>query len=176
MGISPDDIKRLRDMTSCGIIDCKKALEEAKGDFNKAKEILQKRGLELAAKKSDRAAKEGRVEAYIHMGAKIGAMVEVNCETDFVARNEDFCKFAKDVAMQIAATTPKYIKKDQIPAEILNSQPDQSIFIKESCLLEQPFIKDPKMTIQDYLNSLIAKIGENIFISRFDRFKVGQVD
>ena len=173
MGASVDAIKELRDMTSCGIIECKKALEQAKGDFNKAKEILQKRGLEMAAKKGDRIAKEGRVEAYIHTGAKIGVLVEVSCETDFVARSEDFCKFTRDVAMQIAAANPQYIRKEEVPQEILNSQPDQSTYIKESCLMEQPFIKDSKMTIQDCLNSLIAKIGENIFVNRFIRYKVG---
>jgi elongation factor Ts len=106
----------LREETSCGVIDCKKALEEAKGDFNKAKEFLRKRGLEMAAKKSDRLAKEGRVEAYIHNGNKIGVVVEVNCETDFVARNEDFCKFTRDLAIHIAAVNPKYIKKEDVPA------------------------------------------------------------
>ena len=176
MGISVDHIKELREMTSCGVIECKKALEEAKGDFNKAKEILIKRGLEIAAKKGDRAAKEGRVESYIHMGSKIGVLVEVNCETDFVARNEDFCQFTKDVAIQIAATSPKYVRKEEIPADVLSQQIDKENFIKESCLLEQPFVKDPKLTIQDYMNSLVAKIGENIFIRRFIRYKVSEVE
>ncbi len=174
MKATADMIKELREQTSCGVIDCKKALEEAKGDFNKAKELLQKKGLEMAAKKAGRVAKEGRVEAYIHMGSKIGVLLEVNCETDFVARSEVFCAFSKDVAMQIAAVSPKYIKKTDVPPEVLKTAVNQDTFIKENCLMEQPFVKDPKFTIQDYLNSLIAKIGENIFISRFTRYKVGE--
>jgi elongation factor Ts len=169
-----DDIKRLREETSCGVIDCKKALEEAKGDFNKAKELLGKRGLELAAKKSDRAAKEGRLEAYIHNGNKIGVVVEVNCETDFVARNEDFCKFARDLAMHIAAMNPKYIKKDDVPAEVLAKESDKDSFIKANCLLAQAYVKDPGKNIQDLLNELVAKIRENIVVGRFVRFKVGE--
>src|SRR3989338_3747779 len=162
MGASLDGIKELREMTSCGVIECKKALEEAKGNLQKAKEILQKRGLEIAAKKSSRVAKEGRIESYIHLGSKIGVLLEVNCETDFVARNEDFCRFAKDVAMQIAAANPKYLKREDIPAEVLKKAENQEDFIKSSCLLEQVFIKDADMTIKDYLASLVAKIGENI--------------
>src|SRR5277367_792386 len=122
MATTADDIKRLREETSCGVIDCKKALEEAKGDFTKAKELLRKRGLEMAAKKSDRLAKEGRVEAYIHNGNKIGVIVEVNCETDFVARSEDFCKFTRDLAIHIAAVNPKYIKKEDVPADLLDRE------------------------------------------------------
>jgi len=173
MMASVDAIKELREMTSCGVIECKKALEEAKGDIEKAKQILQKRGLEIAAKKGSRTAKEGRVESYIHLGNKIGVIVEVNCETDFVAKNEDFCAFTKDVAMHIAAMAPKYIKQADIPADVLAAQKDQATFIKENCLLDQPFVRDPKMTIQDCLNLLIAKIGENILVSRFIRYKVG---
>ena len=174
MGVSAEDIKKLRDMTSCGIIDCKKALEETKGDFDKAKEVLQKRGLELALKKGGRAANEGRVESYIHMGSKLGSLVEVNCETDFVAKSPDFCSFVKDVALQIAASSPKYIKKEDVPADTLASQSDPDTFIKENCLMHQVFVKDPKITIQDYLNSVIAKLGENIFVSRFVRYKAGE--
>ena len=146
------DIKRLREETSCGVIDCKKALEEAKGYFTKAKTLLRKRGLEMAAKKSDRAAKEGRVEAYVHHGNKIGVVVEVNCETDFVARSEDFCTFTRDVAMHIAAMDPENVQ----------------------VLLGQPFVKDTGKTIQDLLNELVAKIGENTVVGRFVRFKVGE--
>src|SRR5437867_9628280 len=119
MRATVDEIKELREQTSCGVIECKKALEEAKGDIGKAKEILMKRGLEMAAEKGGRVAKEGRVEAYVHLGNKIGVLLEVNCETDFVARSEDFCQFTKDVAMQIAASSPTYIKKDDVPADIL---------------------------------------------------------
>src|SRR3989338_11685854 len=174
MAISSEDIKKLRELTSCGVIDCKNALEEAGGDMNKAKEILLKRGLEIAAKKSGREAKEGRVEAYVHMGNKIAVLVEVNCETDFVGRNEDFCRFTKDLALHIAATAPKYMKKEDVPAEVLAQQPNKEEFIKANCLMEQAFIKDPGMTIGDYLNSLIAKIGENIRVGRFSRYKVGE--
>lgn len=168
-----EEIKELRELTSCGIIECKKALEEAKGNVEKAKEILQKRGLELAAKKSSRAAKEGRVESYIHLGAKIGVLLEVNCETDFVAKSEDFCRFTKDVAMHIAASAPRYIKEEDVPEEEIKNAGDKNTFLKETCLLSQPFIKDPGISIQDYLNSLVGKIGENIFISRFVRYQVG---
>ena len=171
-----DDIKRLREETSCGVIECKKALEESKGDFEKAKDILRKRGLELAAKKGGRTAAEGRIESYIHSGSKIGVMLEVNCVTDFVAQNADFAKFAKDVAMHIAATSPKYIKREDVPADVLKEQKDTETFFKETCLMDQPFVKDASKSIQDILNDLIASIGENIFIRRFVRFKVNQVE
>ncbi len=174
MTITANEIKRLREETACGVIDCKKALDEAKGDFNKAKELLRKRGLEMAAKKSDRLAKEGRVESYIHNGNKIGVVVEVNCETDFVARNEDFCKFTRDLALHIAATNPKYIKKEDVPADILAKEADKEAFYKANCLLAQAYVKEPGKSIQDLLNELVAKIGENIVVGRFVRFKVGE--
>lgn len=175
MGASVDAIKELREQTSCGVIECKKALEEAKGDLHKAKEILQKRGLEIALKKSSRAAKEGRLEAYVHMGNKIAVLVEVNCETDFVARNEDFCQFARDVAMHIAALNPKYLSEKDVPAEALNQAVDKKTFLVENCLMEQPFVKDTSKTIQEYLNTIVAKIGENIMVGRFVRYKVGEL-
>lgn len=168
-------IKELREQTSCGVIECKKALEEAQGDITKAKEILQKRGLEIASKKSDRTAKEGRVEAYVHHGNKIAVLVDLSCETDFVARSEDFCVFAKDLAMHITATNPQYIKKEDIPTDVLKKEEDQETFIKEKCLLNQPFVKDSSITIQDYMNSIVAKIGENVIIRRFTRYKVGEL-
>lgn len=174
MVISAETIKTLREMTSCGVIECKKALEEAKGNFDQAKEILRKRGLEIAAKKAGRAAKEGRVEVYIHPGSKLGVLVEINSETDFVARSEEFCAFSKNVALHIAACQPAYIRKEEIPAELLKAQPDQETFAKEKCLLLQPFVKDPAKTIQDCLNELVAKVGENIAINRFVRYKVGE--
>jgi len=174
MMATADDIKRLREETSCGVIDCKKALEEAKGDFNKAKEHLRKRGLEMAAKKSDRKANEGRVEAYIHNGNKIGVVVEVNCETDFVARSEDFCKFTRDIALHIAALNPKYIKKEDVPADVLNKEADKEAYIKANCLLAQAYVRDPGKNVQDLLNELVAKIGENIVVGRFVRYKVGE--
>ncbi len=174
MGASVDAIKELREQTSCGVIECKKALEETGGDFDKAKEILRKRGLEIAAKKGTRSAREGRVECYIHSGSKIGVLVEVNCETDFVAKNSDFMQFSKDVALHIAAMAPQYVRREEIPADVLAQQPDTDSFAKEKCLMDQPFVKDPKMTIQDYLNTLVVKIGENMFVGRFKRFKVGE--
>ena len=169
-----EDIRQLREETSCGVIDCKKALEESKGDFQKAKEILRKRGLEMAAKKAGRVATEGRVETYIHTGNKIGVIVEVNCETDFVARNDDFIAFSRDVAMHIAAIAPKYLKKEDIPADVLSKEPDQALYAKTNCLMLQNYVKEPSKTIGDYLNELVAKIGENIQINRFVRFKIGE--
>jgi len=174
MMATADDIKRLREETSCGVIDCKKALEEAKGDFSKAKELLRKKGLEMAAKKGNRSAKEGRVEAYIHHGNKIGVIVEVNCETDFVARSEDFCKFTRDIAIHIAALNPEYIKKQDVPVDVLSKEADRQAYIKANCLLAQAFVKDPGKSIQDLLNELVAKIGENIVVGRFVRYKVGE--
>ena len=176
MEITKDAIKELREQTSCGVIECKKALEESKGDMSKAKEILQKRGLEIAAKKGDRVTKEGRVEVYVHPGSKMVAIVEINCETDFVANNEDFKKFAKDVAMHIAACSPKFIKREDVPSETLKGVHDKETFYKEKCLLSQAFVKDPKVTIQDLLNTLVSSIRENIIISRFTRYKVGEVE
>lgn len=176
MAITPETIKELREMTSCGVMDCKKALEEAGGDFNKAKQILQKRGMELAAKKGSREAKEGRVEAYIHPGSKIGVMLELNCETDFVAKNDDFVQLSRDIAMHIAALSPKYLKREDVPADALSGVKDVETFLKENCLIEQPFVKDPKLTVKDCITNLIGKIGENIFVSRFVRFKVNQVE
>lgn len=176
MTASFDAIKTLRDMTSCGVMDCKNALEKAGGNLEKAKEILQQRGMEMAVKKGDRVAKEGRVESYVHMGNKIAVLVEVNCETDFVGSNEDFVKFAKDVAMHIAAMNPKYISEKNVPAEILNAAADKKAFLAETCLLNQPFVREPGKTIGEYLNSIIAKIGENIVVGRFIRYKVGEVE
>jgi elongation factor Ts len=170
MGYSAADIKSLREETGCGVIDCKKALEESQGNRDKAKELLRKRGLEMALKKSDREAKEGRVESYIHNGNKIGVVVEVNCETDFVARSEDFIRFSKDLAMHIAAMSPRYVKAEEVPADVLAKEPDT----KQYCLLQQAYVKDASKSIQDYLNELVAKVGENIRVSRFVRFKVGE--
>lgn len=174
MKIPLESIKKLRQMSSASISDCKKALEQAKGNLDEAVVLLRKRGLEILATKQDRKANEGRIEAYVHLGNKIGVLLEVNCETDFVARNEDFCRFTKDVAMQIAASSPVYINKEDVPKDILKKHKDLQDFYKQHCLLEQPFIKDPNITIKDYLASLIAKIGENIVIRRFIRYKVGE--
>lgn len=174
MKVSLESIKELRNKTCSSVSDCKQALQDAKGDIEKAAQLLRKRGLEIAAKKQDRFAKEGRIESYVHHGNKIGVLLEVNCETDFVARNSDFCQFTKDIAMQIAASSPTYIKKEDIPAKVIKKEKDKERFYKDYCLLEQVFIKDPALTIKDYLASLIAKIGENIVIRRFIRYKIGE--
>ncbi|MEW6075956.1 MAG: elongation factor Ts [Candidatus Omnitrophota bacterium] len=166
-------IKDLRARSSASVTDCKKALQESDGNIQKALEYLRKKGLEFAAKKKDEKAHEGRIEAYVHLGNKLGVLVEVNCETDFVARNSDFCQFTKDIAMQIAASSPLYIKKEDVPADVLKEEKDTQAFCKEKCLLEQPFVKDPSMTVHDYLGSLVAKIGENIIIRRFIRYRLG---
>ncbi len=174
MKISIELIKELREITSSSVAHCKKALEESKGDIKKAAVLLRKQGLEIAAKKQSRAAKEGRIEAYIHHGNKIGVLLEVSCESDFVARNDGFVQFTKDVAMQIAATSPLYLKKEDVPAEVLENEKSKEEFYKNHCLLEQPFVKDPSITINDYLGSIVAKIGENIIIRRFTRYKIGE--
>jgi len=174
MKISVESIKELRDKTCASVMDCKKALQEVNGDIRKAVELLRKRGLEIAAGKQDRAAREGRIEAYVHLGNKIGVLLEVDCETDFVGRNSDFAQFTKDVAMQIAACNPKYIKREDVPQDIIESEKDKELFFKDNCLLEQLFIKDPNITVKDCLGSLIAKIGENIIIRRFTRYKIGE--
>lgn len=174
MVISADLIKELRHMTSASIAHCKSALEETKGDLKKAAELLRKKGLEIAAKKEGRVAKEGRIEAYVHLGSKIGVLLEVNSESDFVAKNSEFCQFTKDVAMQIAACSPTYIKKEEVPADILDQEKNKDEFCKVHCLLEQPFVKDPTMTVNDYLGTMVTKMGEKIVIRRFTRYKVGE--
>jgi len=174
MGVSVNLIKELRDMTCASVAHCKKALEETGGDIKKAAELLRKRGLEIAAKKQGRQTKEGRIDAYVHLGNKIGVLLEVNCESDFVARNNDFAQFTKDLCMQIAACSPLYIKKEDVPADLIEQEKDKEVFFKNNCLLEQPFVKDPSIAVKDYLGSLVAKIGENIVIHRFIRYKVGE--
>lgn len=174
MKISVELIKELREMTSSSVAHCKKALEEAKGDIRKAAELLRKQGLEIAAKKQARAAKEGRVEAYVHHGNKVGTLVEVDCESDFVAKNEDFIKFTKDLAMQITATSPLYIKKEDVPAEVVEHEKNKDDFYKNHCLMEQPFVKDPSISVKDYLGTIVSKMGENIVVRRFMRYKIGE--
>jgi elongation factor Ts len=194
--ISATLVKELRDKTGSGIMDCKQALKENNGDLEKALDFLRKKGLATAQKRSSRDAKEGVVQSYIHMGGKIGVLVEVNCETDFVAKNDDFQEFAKNVAMHIAAAAPMGLSPDEIsdsvvarereiyreraleqgkPENIVDKIVDGQVekFYKESCLMSQAYIKDPKITITDLLNETIAKIGENIKIRRFARFQVG---
>lgn len=196
MAVSVDMIKQLREKTNAPMMDCKKALQEANGDIKTAMEILKKRGQIVALKKAGRSAKEGVIESYIHSNNKIGVLLEVNCETDFVARNEDFRKFVKDVCMQIAASFPSYVSREEVPKatadrektilkdQIKGKKPANVMekiiqgklekFYSEACLLDQPFIKDDKMTIKEYLGSLIGRIGENIMIRRFVRFQVGE--
>jgi elongation factor Ts len=197
MEISLETIKALREKTGCGMMDCKTALAETDGDTERASDLLRKKGLAAAAKRADRVAAQGIVESYIHTGGKIGVLVEVNSESDFVARNSDFTTFARNVAMQIAASSPLFIAREEVPAEmiahekeILETQAKESgkpaaalqkiiegrleKFYAEVCLLEQPFIRDPKVTIKDLLASLVAKIGENIVIRRFTRYQLGE--
>jgi len=177
-----DLVRQLREKTSAGIMDCKAALAEAGNDIEKAIEILRKKGAEMATKKATRETKQGHIEAYIHHGGKIGVLIEVDCETDFVAKNEDFRRFAKDVAMQIAATSPRYISREDVPVnvleaerEIIKEQKKGSLekFYQQACLLEQPYIKDEKIFIKDLLSVLVGKIGENMLIKRFTRFQIG---
>lgn len=188
-------ITKLREQTGAGILECKSALDEVNGDFEKALEIIKKKGIAKAAKKEHRATAEGRIGTYIHTNGKLGVMVELNCETDFVAKNDVFQQLLKDICMQVAATKPIAIKREDIPVNIIEEQkkifmeeakgkPANIVekiiagkldnFYKEKCLLEQPFIKDNTQTIQDLLVANIAKIGENIKINRFVRFEVGE--
>ncbi len=161
-------------MTFASIAECKKALEETGGDISKARDVIRRRGLEIAAKRQGHLAKEGRIDCYVHTGSKIGVLLEVVCETDFVARNSDFCQFTKDVAMQIAALAPTYIKREDVPEEVLAQEKNKELYVKEHCLLEQAFIKDAALVMKDYLASLIAKFSENISIRRFVRYKIGE--
>ncbi len=190
-------VKELRDRTGAPFLDCKKALEEVGGDFDKAADILRIKGLTKAAKKVGRETPEGVITSYIHAGGKIGVMVEVNCETDFVARNEEFQRFAKEIAMQIAAANPGYISREDVPesvlakekelmkAQVIESGKPENVadkivqgkiekFYEETCLLEQAYIRDPKIRIRDLLSSLVAKLGENVVVRRFIRYQLGE--
>jgi len=195
--ITTQMIKELREKTGAGIVDCKKALVEAGGDIEKAVEILRKKGAAKAAKKAERATAEGAVFSYIHGGGKVGVLVELNCETDFVARNETFRELGHEIAMQIAAMAPEYVSKDDVPAEVIEKEkevlreqalaegkPEHIVekivegrlakFYSEKCLLEQPWIKDDSKTIKDLITDYITKLGENIKVRRFARFEVGK--
>ena len=195
--ISADLVKQLREKTGAGIMDCKSALADNSGDMEKAVEHLRKKGLATAAKRAGRAVSEGTIQSYIHMGGKLGVMVEVGCETDFVAKNEDFQEFARNIAMHIAASNPLGIVSEDIPQETIDKEreiykaqaketgkPDNILekiaqgklqkFIKENCLMDQPYVRNPDITVADLLNELISKIGENITIKRFARFQVGE--
>ncbi|MDP4179812.1 MAG: translation elongation factor Ts [Bacillota bacterium] len=195
--VTAELVKQLRERSGAGMMDCKKALTESNGDMDKAIEILREKGIASAIKKSGRIAAEGLVEAYIHGDGRIGVLVEVNIETDFAAKNEEFKAFVKDVAMQIAAAKPEYVRREEVPAEFLEKEkeilkaqalnegkPEKIVekmvegridkFYKEICLLEQPFIKDNDKTIQQLMTEKIATIGENINIRRFVRFERGE--
>jgi elongation factor Ts len=165
--VSTTDIKDLREKTGAGVMDCKKALLEAEGNLEKAAEILNERGIALARKKAERIADQGVIEAYVHPGGRIGVLVEVNCETDFVARTNEFKELAHNLALQIAAMCPQFISPEEI------KQDETEIDAKTACLLLQPYIKDPERTIQDIVTETIAKVGENIKVRRFIRFELG---
>jgi len=197
MAVTTTQIKELRERTGAGIMDCKKALEKTKGNLEKAIDELRKKGLAKAKKRAGRIAKEGLVHAYIHAGGKIGVLVEVNCETDFVARTKAFQNFVKEIAMQIAATNPLVVNKEALSPEIIEKEkeiyrqqaiasgkPEKIIdrivegklqkFFEEACLIEQPYIRDPSIKIKDLLNELVAKTGEKIVVKRFVRFQLGE--
>lgn len=174
MVATADKIKQLRQETGAGVMDCKKALEDEGGNFEKAKERLKKKGLEIAAKKSSRSTLEGRVTSYIHHNHKVGSLVEVNCETDFVAKNEDFAKLCRDIAMHIVGARPAYLKKENVAKSDIPEKEKPEDFYKKACLLEQPFIRDESITIGEYIASVIAKTGENITIKRFVRFSLDE--
>lgn len=196
MNITSQMVKDLRDKTAAGMMDCKKALTETNGDMEKAIDLLRQKGLAVAAKRAGRTTSEGTIGVYVHAGGKLGVMVELGCETDFVAKTDAFIDFAKDVAMHIAAVNPVGVTRDEIPAELIAREKDIYVqqaldsgkpaaivekmvagkvekFIAEVCLLEQKFVKNPDLTIQDKLNEVVATMGENISIKRFARFQVG---
>ncbi len=197
MGIDAKLVNELRQRTGAGIMDCKRALEQTEGDLDKAIAFLREKGMASASKKAGRVAAEGLVEAYIHMGGRIGVLVEVNCETDFVARSEDFKNFCREVAMQIAAANPKYLSKEDVPADELEQErqiyrkqalesgkPEKIVdkiaegklnkYFQEVCLLEQPYIREQKMTVEQLRKEIVAKTGENVVIRRFARFELGE--
>lgn len=195
--VTAEMVKKLRDRTGAGMMDCKNALVECSGDEEKAVEILRVKGLAAAKKKAGRAANEGLIASYIHPGDKLGVLVEVNCETDFVARTDDFKEMVKNIAMHIAASDPIAVDKENVPEDILEGEkkiiaeqakesgkPENVIgkivegrlnkFYEESCLLEQPYVKDPDVSVKEYIDSVIGKLGENIVVRRFIRFKLGE--
>ena len=197
MAITAEQVRELRERTGAGLMDCKRALQECGGDLNAAIESLRKHGIAMAAKREARVAKQGKVEAYVHAGGKIGVLVEVNCETDFVARTEDFQQFARDLAMQVAAQQPEWLVREDVPAEVIEKEkeiyreqvaregkPPQVVdrivtgklekFFKDVCLMEQPFIRDPDKSIEQLRKELAGKLGENIQVRRFVRFQLGQ--
>jgi len=194
--ITSQMVKELRDKTNAGMMDCKKSLTETEGDMEKAVDFLRQKGLAVAQKRASRATSEGTIQTYIHAGGKLGVMVEVSCETDFVAKTDDFKNFTRDIAMHVAASSPVAIQREEVSAELVarekeiykqqaleSGKPEQIVdkivtgkmdkYFSEVCLLEQSFVKNPDLTVQDLLNEVIAKMGENITIKRFARFQVG---
>lgn len=192
--ISAKMVGELRESTGAGLMDCKKALVESEGDIDQAIELLRKRGVAKAAKKASREASEGLIDTYIHLGGKVGVLCEINCESDFVAKTDDFKQFVRDIAMHIAATSPVCVSREEIDPAILESErkvaegqaegkPAPAVekivegkinkFLSENCLLEQAYVKDPDQTVQEVLTAMIAKMGENMVIRRFARFQVG---
>jgi elongation factor Ts len=197
VNITADMVKKLRDTTGAGMMECKKALVEAQGNMEEAVTILRKQGLATATKKAGRSTNEGMIGHYIHMGGKIGVLVEVNCESDFVARTDDFQNLTREIAMHIAAAAPQYVRRDEVPADVLERERDiyrgqmegqnkpaavidkivegkLNSFYEQVCLLDQPSVRDPKITIGQIVQQAIAKMGENIAIPRFVRFKLGE--
>ena len=197
MEITAEQVKTLREKTGVGLMDCKEALKASEGDMDKAVDYLREKGLAKAQKRVGRAATEGTISVYIHMGGKIATMVEVNCETDFVAKTDQFQAFAKDVAMQVTAANPTYVKREDVPEEVREKErsiyrkqakesgkPEKILdkiadgklekFYQEVCLLEQPFIKNPEVTVKGLLDDLISKMGENILVRRFMRYQLGE--
>lgn len=197
MQVTAAAVKELRETTGAGMMDCKRALVEAQGNLEKAVELLREKGLASAAKKSGRIAAEGIVESYIHTGGRIGVLIEVNCETDFVAATPEFKTFVRDLAMQVAAAKPEYVRREEVPADIITKEreilraqalaegkPEKIVdkmvdgriekYYKDNCLMEQPFIKDPDKQVQDIVKEQIAKIGENVNIRRFARYEMGE--
>ncbi|HPP67038.1 MAG TPA: translation elongation factor Ts [bacterium] len=173
-----ETIKKLRELTGLGVIDCKKALEQSGNNFDKALEMLKERGIQIAEKKADKITRQGLIGSYIHSNGKIGVLVEVTCESDFVARTDDFKELVKNLCLQIAATNPEYITKEDVSEQILAEgkkiYKDIDNFYKEKVLFEQSFIKDDSLTIEQYVKSKIAKLGENIKITRFTRYQIGE--
>lgn len=197
MAVTTEQVKELREKTGAGLMDCKRALTEANGDLEQALDILRKRGIEVARKREGKAASEGTIASYVHAGDQIGVLVEVNCETDFVARTDRFKEFARDAAMQVAALQPKWVAPEDVPDEVLERErevlreqaqqegkPEHIVekmvegrlnkFYEEFCLLKQPYIRDDSVTIEDKLNELVVAVGERIVIPRFVRFQVGE--
>ncbi len=197
MAITTEMVKELRQATGAGVLDCKKALQANNGDFDKAADYLREKGLAAAAKRTGRAANDGVIGVYVHHGSRVAAMVELNCETDFVARTKEFQTLAHDLAMQVTATQPQYLMRDDVPPEVIESEsriyraqmadqnkPEHILdrivegklekFYQDTCLLEQPFIKDEDLTVEDLIKNAIARIGENIILRRFVRFEIGK--